>query len=49
MLHRLQEEFCFRVQFNETLERNSEFGRNDAMKVKSNVRAGEGNGLDPHG
>jgi len=49
MLHRLHEEFCFRMQFNETLERNSEFGRNDAMKVKSKVKAGEGVGIDPFG
>jgi len=44
-----EKSLCLVAQFHETLERNTKCGRSDVMKVKSKVKAGEGNGLDPHG
>ena len=41
--------FVFGAQFYERLERNTESGRREVMKVKSKVKAGEGCGLDPFG
>jgi len=52
MLHHLHRKYCLYVRFHERLERNTKSGRNKGvlnMRVKTKVRAGEGNGLDPHG